>query len=264
MDIIVAALVELSDPLRLLMLLTGVCAGLVVGVVPGIGGIFGLALLIPLTYQLDREWIRNEDGSKTYYNRHALVPGYSWNIRRLDSRLYPTRGYTFNAQVSGAAENVMSTTSFLRGYVRTLRFFPMPANTAFEGGVLMLVGEGGAVFSHSRDGVPSQNLFRAGGAQSVRGYSYQSIGIRRGTSIIGGRYLMLGSVEYQHPVTPSVAAAVFYDRGGVADFWRDMRTVAGYGIGARLRTPVGPINLDAAYGQAEHRVRLHLSIGYTF
>lgn len=53
MDIIVAALVELSDPLRLLMLLTGVCAGLVVGVVPGIGGIFGLALLIPLTYHLD-------------------------------------------------------------------------------------------------------------------------------------------------------------------------------------------------------------------
>lgn len=53
MDIIVAALAELSDPLRLLMLVTGVGVGLVVGVVPGIGGIFGLALLIPLTYHLD-------------------------------------------------------------------------------------------------------------------------------------------------------------------------------------------------------------------
>lgn len=217
-----------------------------------------------LTYQLDREWILNEDGSRTYYNRHALVPGYSWHVRRLDSRLYPTRGYTFNAQISGAAANVLSTTSFVRGYVRTLRFFRMPSDSALGGGVLMLVGEGGAVFSESRDGVPSQNLFRAGGAQSVRGYSYQSIGIRRGVSIIGGRYLLVGSVEYQHPVIPSVAAAVFYDRGGVSDNWSDLRTVAGYGIGARLRTPVGPVNFDVAYGQADRRVRAHLSIGYTF
>ena len=217
-----------------------------------------------LTYQLDREWILNDDGSRTYYNRHALVPGYSWNVRRIDSRLYPTRGYTFNAQVSGAVENLLSTTSFLRGYVRTLRFFRMPADTPFEGGVLMLVAEGGAVFSDSRDGVPSQNLFRAGGAQSVRGYSYQSIGIRRGASIIGGRYLAMGSVEYQHPIWPSVAGAVFYDRGGVSDNWRDMTTVAGYGVGVRLRTPVGPVNFDVAYGQADRRVRAHLSIGYTF
>ena len=217
-----------------------------------------------LTYQLDREWILNDDGSRSYFNRHALVPGYSWNVRRLDSRLYPTRGYTFNAQISGALDNVLSTTSFLRGYVRTLRFFRMPKDTMFEGGVLMLMGEGGAVFSQSRDGVPSQNLYRAGGAQSVRGYSYQSIGIRRGASIIGGRYLMVGSLEYQHPVVPSVAAAVFYDRGGVSDYWDEMTTVAGYGIGARLRTPVGPVNLDVADGQADRKVRLHLSIGYTF
>ena len=101
-------------------------------------------------------------------------------------------------------------------------------------------------------------------AQAMLVAQRRSIGIRRGTSIIGGRYLMLGSVEYQHPVTPIVAAAVFYDRGGVSDFWRDMRTVAGYGVGARLRTPVGPINLDVAYGQADRHVRLHLSIGYTF
>lgn len=53
MDIIIAALAELGDPFRLLMLITGVGVGLVVGVVPGIGGIFGLALLVPLTYHLD-------------------------------------------------------------------------------------------------------------------------------------------------------------------------------------------------------------------
>jgi TctA family transporter len=35
------------------MVASGVVVGLIVGVVPGIGGIFGMALLIPLTYHLD-------------------------------------------------------------------------------------------------------------------------------------------------------------------------------------------------------------------
>ena len=53
MDILLTAIAELSNPFRLLMLVAGVIAGLIVGVIPGIGGIFGLALLIPLTYHLD-------------------------------------------------------------------------------------------------------------------------------------------------------------------------------------------------------------------
>ena len=81
--------------------------------------------------------------------------------------------------------------------------------------LLLLYPQALSVFSESRDGVPSQNLYRAGGAQSVRGYSYQSIGIRRGPSIIGGRYLVVGSIEYQHPIVPSVAGAVFYWAAGL-------------------------------------------------
>jgi translocation and assembly module TamA len=43
-----------------------------------------------------------------------------------------------------------------------------------------------------------------------------------------------------------------------------MVAVAGYGLGVRWRTPVGPINLDLAYGNAVERWRLHFSIGYNF
>jgi translocation and assembly module TamA len=38
----------------------------------------------------------------------------------------------------------------------------------------------------------------------------------------------------------------------------------GYGIGARVRTPIGPFRLDLAYGQQSHQVRLHFSVGLTF
>ncbi|MFL9900689.1 tripartite tricarboxylate transporter permease [Paraburkholderia fungorum] len=47
------ALTMILDPLRLAIMLGGVVLGLALGVVPGLGGIVGLALLIPFTYHLD-------------------------------------------------------------------------------------------------------------------------------------------------------------------------------------------------------------------
>jgi TctA family transporter len=52
-DLILTAIVEMAQPFRMLMLVTGVFAGLIVGVVPGIGGLFAMALLIPMTYNMD-------------------------------------------------------------------------------------------------------------------------------------------------------------------------------------------------------------------
>jgi putative tricarboxylic transport membrane protein len=52
-DLILTAVVEMAQPFRMLMLVTGVFAGLIVGVVPGIGGLFAMALLIPMTYNMD-------------------------------------------------------------------------------------------------------------------------------------------------------------------------------------------------------------------
>jgi putative tricarboxylic transport membrane protein len=53
MDILLAGLAELAQPLRFGMLLTGVLLGLMIGVIPGLGGLFGLTILIPITYSLD-------------------------------------------------------------------------------------------------------------------------------------------------------------------------------------------------------------------
>ena len=47
------ALLIILDPSRLGLLFLGVCMGLFLGILPGIGGIAGTALLIPFTYSLD-------------------------------------------------------------------------------------------------------------------------------------------------------------------------------------------------------------------
>lgn len=49
----VAALTRFSDPLHLLMLLVGVGAGMVIGILPGMGGIASVAILLPFVYKLD-------------------------------------------------------------------------------------------------------------------------------------------------------------------------------------------------------------------
>ena len=47
------ALFIILNPMRLLYLFAGVCMGLALGILPGIGGIAGTALLLPFTYNLD-------------------------------------------------------------------------------------------------------------------------------------------------------------------------------------------------------------------
>jgi TctA family transporter len=47
------AFTTLFDPFRLMLLFGGVLMGLVLGILPGIGGLVGLALLLPFTFNLD-------------------------------------------------------------------------------------------------------------------------------------------------------------------------------------------------------------------
>ena len=53
MDALVTGALDLLEPMRLALLVGGVLLGLIIGVIPGVGGIFGLVLIIPLTYSLD-------------------------------------------------------------------------------------------------------------------------------------------------------------------------------------------------------------------
>ena len=218
-----------------------------------------------LQYQIERERLPAGPDIPEERNSHrALVLGQSWNLRRVDSTLDPRKGYAISAQLSGAREGILTDRSFLRFHTRATRFQPLPKGTVFEDDTLVGLIEVGIVGASSREDIPSENLFRTGGVQSIRGYPYQSLGVRRGDAVVGGRYLALASLEYQHRITDAYSAAAFVDYGNAGDSRSDFDPVAGYGVGLRWRTPIGPVNLDLAYGQAVSRYRIHFSIGYTF
>ena len=47
------ALLEILQPDRMIFLVFGVCIGLMIGILPGMSGIAGMALLIPFTYGME-------------------------------------------------------------------------------------------------------------------------------------------------------------------------------------------------------------------
>lgn len=53
LDAALEALIIITDPLRLSILLLGVIVGLFLGLTPGIGGLVGMAILLPFTYSMD-------------------------------------------------------------------------------------------------------------------------------------------------------------------------------------------------------------------
>lgn len=53
LDSAMAALASLADPSMLLMLLIGVVSGLVMGLIPGLGGTAAVAILLPITFGMD-------------------------------------------------------------------------------------------------------------------------------------------------------------------------------------------------------------------
>jgi translocation and assembly module TamA len=194
----------------------------------------------------------------------ALSGSYHLVWRDVDSVLLPTEGETANMQagagyaLSDAAPNGL----FARAYGRFALYRPIGDVWYFTGRL-----ELGHVQAREAVQLPDALLFQAGGDESVRGYAYRSLGPERQGVTGSGRVLGTISVEIARPVSrrlPSVWGAAFIDAGQAADRWSDLRPVVGVGVGVRWRSPVGPLRVDVAWGEAVRRLRLHVSVGIAY
>ena len=191
-------------------------------------------------------------------SRHALYFGVRKGFRRTDALISPREGYVLSAEIGGAP-NALASQQFVRGIASASLFFPLSRS-----GDLLLRGQAGAVRSQAREGIPSTFLFRTGGDQTVRGYAFESIGVEEAGAVVGGRRLLVGSVEYTHWFGENWGVAGFVDGGNAWDAGVRTDIATGYGLGARFRTPIGPIRADLAYGALRSDWRLHFSVGYGF
>jgi translocation and assembly module TamA len=137
-------------------------------------------------------------------------------------------------------------------------------------GRIALRGQAGGIGTQDASAIPNTQLFIAGGQNSVRGYAPGSIGVANANGTISpGRYMAVGSAEWQVPIRMNKRmtdweGTVFLDAGAVANDPRDLQPQVGLGMGARWRSPVGPLQIDLAYGEAIRAWRLHLNVGFVF
>jgi translocation and assembly module TamA len=190
---------------------------------------------------------------------HALYIDAVRTWRRTDDLIAPTHGYNVALQ-TGAGIPGASTRGFGRVIGQFAAWLPLSRDYSVS-----VRADAGAVIASSRDGVPSALLFRTGGDTTVRGYAFESLGVKNGDATVPGRYYAVASGEVTKWISDTIGIATFVDAGNAVDELRDLRHLAlGYGVGARLRTPIGPFRLDLAYGQDTHQVRVHFSVGLAF
>ena len=163
-------------------------------------------------------------------------------------------------------DNILDPTKGLRATVGTQPIFNLIEGNAYAqrfdamvASYLRLDAEGqtvlagrlalGASVANSPTDLPVDLRYYAGGGGSVRGYEYQALSPRNAVNqIIGGRSLAEGSIELRSWLWDDIGVAAFVDAGSASSAnFPDFDDVSvGIGVGARYRTPVGPVRLDVA------------------
>ena len=220
--------------------------------------------------KIDRSYFVQYDSARLQgglqAQRESISANYGWTRRLFDSLPFPSRGLGVGIELGSGVTLGSQSEPYVRWLVKGLGLVPLGSSM----GRLAVRADIGGVVSRDTTNLPATQLFWTGGDNSVRGYAPNSIGVTDATGVTApGRYLAAGSLEWQRPIRYKGQAtdwesAVFVDAGTVTNDTGQLKPKIGYGLGARWRSPVGPVRIDLAYAQALHKLRLHLSVGFTF
>jgi len=137
-----------------------------------------------------------------------LIPGLNWTWVDADDRLYTTRGLLFGFELRGASTALLSDINFVQGMLRLKGVYALNDDSR-----LLARGDLGATaIREDFEELPASLRFYTGGDASVRGYSYNSIGPTDDQGkVVGGKNLLVGSLEYEHRVWNDWSLAAFVD-----------------------------------------------------
>lgn len=249
------------------------------------------------TADLDRSFFLQYDRARAVNTAlRSLLPtpaessvsaNYAWTRRRFNDLVFPESGHGLSVELGVGTTLDEARLPFTRAQARWLGYWPISAlgsapSTAPMGearpeaddtgraGRLALRLQGGALWAKQDAPVPETQLFLTGGDTTVRGYGLRDIGVPQPDgSVSPGRYLAVASLEWQRPVWRNGTrspweSVVFVDAGAVANMPGDLRPKWGVGAGMRYNSPVGPLQVDLAYGLDSKRLRVHLNVGFSF
>lgn len=217
-------------------------------------GILGLSYTTSLkdwqqTLKISLQYERYNLWGQPYKTSKLALSSLHWSRSKKDDLIKPNRGYNINASVIGATKYTLSTSSFLQTQLRAKFMQPLSQKT-------QLIFNSAIGFTAIDDisQLPLSLQFYAGGTQSIRGFSYNSIG--------PGTNLILGSATLRQQISKKFYLETFIDTGNVSNNLLG-RLARGIGCGIVWRTIIGSVELT--YAKAISRPgspgMIHLSIG---
>jgi translocation and assembly module TamA len=191
-------------------------------------------------------------------NSLLVLPALAFDHKVSDSDINPRRGRRLGVEIRATDEMIGSTTSFAQIMGRAR--FILPAG---DNGRLISRLSAGFTGKKEFDELPPSVRFFAGGDESVRGFSYQSLGPTDiDGNVIGGSHLLVGSMEYEHRLKGNFYGAVFVDGGNAFD-GTNIDPAFGTGLGIKWRSPLGPFSFYVAHplNKSDDNFRIHISLG---
>jgi translocation and assembly module TamA len=229
----------------------------------------GFKLAVRQTKKRRNEWLETrfveatrekfDVGTQSGVISTLLIPGISWSQAVSEAALKPTWGHRVFFELKGGVDSLLSDTTFARARLSAGWIKGLPWD-----GRILVRGEAGALSVDEFDVLPPSQRFFTGGDTSVRGYEFQSLGPEDNAgNVVGGKYLLVGSIEYEHPILNKWSAAVFTDAGNAfSDTHSNQGFKVGIGFGVRWTSPIGPIRLDLAHPVGETPLfRIHFRLG---
>lgn len=204
---------------------------------------------------ISEEFTQGEQEGKS----QLLIPGVSATKKRSDDPMNPSEGYKYTLVFDAANKAAASDASFLR-----LNTSARWLKSWGRSSVLTGLELGGFYFydDTSLEDIPASMRFFAGGDNSVRGYSYQSLSPKdQNGDLTGGQYIVSSRLEYRYQFKESWRASVFVDAGNAFNQQTE-DLFYGPGVGIAWLSPVGPIRLDLGVAASDdNSVQLHIGLG---
>jgi outer membrane protein insertion porin family len=197
-------------------------------------------------------------GITNYYDDLTMWDGVNFSgellftLDKRDPYLPYSKGIVWETTLEQAAEVLGGDYNYLKYWTQARYYMPL---NRYVDGIIDTEGMWGEenpillaarvrIGSSTVDDLPAFARYTLGGMNTLRGYHSRTF---EGSNVI------LGNFELRVPVQKNFELVGFYDVGNAADSMDWSEYYDNYGLGLRVKTPLGQIRLDYAVGGDENR-----------
>ncbi len=191
----------------------------------------------------------------------SLIPGISYASIPPGIFGQPVAGRGLYVELTGSHAALGSNSNFLRFFIQDDQRYDLSSRWH-----LLLRGQFGASIVSQFSELPAFERFFAGGDRSVRGFALNDLSpVDKNGQKVGGRDLLVASVEIERDLPRNFAVATFFDAGNAMNSFTDPLEYSA-GVGVRFKLPAVSIGVDIAQALSRTDLgpRLHLNIQPVF